>query len=297
MPVGNATSQRKLPSGISVQPNASQTKSQIPTPQKEPASGGPIKADASQRKPQKPASDQASGKASGPKGSTAAHKQVPLNTVENLDKQGAGGRAGQKQAADGTSSRMTSSSTSQLPGKPAAGSKPNQIADSKKGKSNHAGDETSLLYITIFIFRGKPDSYSKRHVLAQFISRHNKSFHETVHVQRKIEEDPEIPEEEIEKQPWIPARESGRMDWLLAPRYIGHVNAGTVRVQRGREMEPVDIAASVDVTGKEEDKGWFCLHYLLEGFQKLVDSGYQSQDWYNAVEKELMKEIFYGAVG
>lgn len=144
---------------------------------------------------------------------------------------------------------------------------------------------TSVIAITIYIFRGQPDTYYNRHVLAYFTSPDLPDFHETVHAQR-----------ETERSPWIPKQESGKIDWLLIVNYLDQVNAGAVEVPRGEEMALVRLVASADVRGRETDSGWNCQHYLLEGMQKLVDAHYQTQEWYDAVQEELTDRLLDGAV-
>lgn len=146
-------------------------------------------------------------------------------------------------------------------------------------------NNTSLICITIYIFRGEPDTYYNRHVLAYFTSPDNPGFHETVHTQRDSDD-----------TPWIPIRESEPNDWLLIVNYHGHVNAGAVHVPRGQETALVDLVASANVQGRETDSGWNCQHYLLEGLQKLVDCRIQTQAWYDVVQEELMDRLLEGAV-
>ncbi|KAK7715691.1 hypothetical protein SLS63_011278 [Diaporthe eres] len=262
--------------------DASKNKPQTATARK-PASSGPSKPKCSHPKPQKPAN-----------ASKAALKQMLLSKLRGPvkkaaggtagQKQAAGGTAGQKQAADGKSSRVPSSSTPQPPGKSAGGNTPRQIADSNKKKSGGAGDDEVDLYITLYIFNGNTRAYYDRHVLTYFTKKDDPSFHEIVHVERDEMGDP-----------YRPVRFHTPRNYLLSNDYCGHVNAGTVRVKRGQEMKVVDIAASVDVEGKELDSGWNCQHYVLEGLQKLVDHGYKQQGWYNSVENELFDSLLDGA--
>lgn len=147
------------------------------------------------------------------------------------------------------------------------------------------GGATSLIHISIYLFRGQPDAYYNRHVIAYFTSPDNPDFHETVHTQRNTE-----------WSPWVPKRESGKIDWVLVVNYLGHINAGTIRVPRGQEMSPVSLVASANVQGRETDSGWNCQHFLLEGLQKLVDHQYQTQAWYDAIQEDLTDMLLDEAV-
>lgn len=116
-----------------------------------------------------------------------------------------------------------------------------------------------LIYLTIFIFRGQPDVYYRRHVLIYFISPANRDFHETVHIQRHDE-----------PSPWCLDRENKKRDWSASMTYLGHVKAGTVWIRSGQEMALVDIVANTPVAGREEDSGWTCQNFVLEGLKGIV---------------------------
>lgn len=178
------------------------------------------------------------------------------------------------------------SDTADVPPKRASGEQTSQKHEVKMGGSDDNGDgATSLIYIALHIFRGEPDTYYNRHVLAYFTSPDNPDFHEIVHTQR-----------DTERSPWVPKRESGKIDWLLVLNYLDHVNAGAIKVPKGQEMAPVSLVASANVQGRETDSGWNCQHFLLEGLQKLVDGHYQTQAWYDAVQEELTDKLLEGAV-
>lgn len=180
------------------------------------------------------------------------------------------------------------STTAEAPSKLVAGDKPSQKNEVEKFKAppDEPGDDaTSLIHISIYLFRGQPDAYYNRHVIAYFTSPDNPDFHETVHTQR-----------DTEWSPWVPKRESGKIDWVLVVNYLGHINAGTIQVSRGQEMTPVSIVASANVQGRETDSGWNCQHFLLEGLQKLVDNQYQTQAWYDDIEEDLTDMLLDEAV-
>ena len=128
--------------------------------------------------------------------------------------------------------------------------------------------------------------YYKRHVLIYFSSPENRHFHETVHVQR-----------DDDMSPWIVNQIHQRIDWSTSATYLTHVNAGTVQVWTGEEMVPVDIVAGTPVNGREYDSGWNCQNFALEGLQRIVSSGFQTQEWYDWVEEQLTDQLLDGAVG
>ncbi|KAF4451542.1 hypothetical protein F53441_5499 [Fusarium austroafricanum] len=144
----------------------------------------------------------------------------------------------------------------------------------------------STVCITLYIFRGNPDFYFARHVLAYFTCPDNPNFHETVHAQHETESDP-----------WKVDRIHRGIDWALSATYMDHVNAGALRVRRGREMDPVDVVAAIPVEGRERITDWNCQNFVLEGLQALVSCGYQTQQWYDIVEGELMDKLLDGTVG
>jgi hypothetical protein len=133
--------------------------------------------------------------------------------------------------------------------------------------------------MTIYIFKGNPvDAWYKRHVLMYFTSPENKNFHETVHAQR-----------DNELKPWRVDRIHKKVIWADSATYITHVNAGAVKVRKGHELDPVNAMAATPLTGRDAD--WNCQHFLLEGLQALVSHGYQTQEWYDCVEGDLMDKL------
>ncbi|PNP76669.1 hypothetical protein FNYG_10088 [Fusarium nygamai] len=144
----------------------------------------------------------------------------------------------------------------------------------------------STVCITLYIFRGTPDFYFARHVLAYFTSPEDPSFHETVHAQHEDEGDP-----------WKVDRIHRGVDWALSATYLSHVNVGAVKVWKGREMDPVNVVAGIPVEGRERMSDWNCQTFILEGLQALVSEVYQTQEWYEAVEGELMDKLLDGCVG
>lgn len=147
-------------------------------------------------------------------------------------------------------------------------------------------DRLLTVCMTIFIFRGEPDAYYKRHVLLYFSSPDDPALHETVHTQR-----------EAEDAPWNVYRMHGKTDWSEPPNYHNHVNAGAVMVRRDEIMAPVAVIAATPVEGRHNDGGWNCQNFVLEGLQGLVREGMQTQDWYDAVEGELLDKLIEDAVG
>ncbi|RWA05037.1 hypothetical protein EKO27_g10066 [Xylaria grammica] len=152
--------------------------------------------------------------------------------------------------------------------------------------SSHPDGSYTKLYLTIFVFRGQPDVYYKRHVLIYFRSAEDPEFHETVHAIRDDEE-----------SPWRVDRVHKKTDWDMSASYLYHCDGGALLVPKGQEMAPVDIMASISVEHREADSGWNCQNFLLEGLKELVAAGYQEQEWYNAVEDALMDLLLDGAVG
>ncbi|KAI0182195.1 hypothetical protein EV127DRAFT_493970 [Xylaria flabelliformis] len=156
----------------------------------------------------------------------------------------------------------------------------------QKNKAGHSNASYTKLYLTIFVFRGEPDFYSRRHVLAYFQSAENSEFHETVHAIR-----------DNGKSPWRVDRVHNKSDWIMTVTYLSHCDGGVILVPRGQEMAPVDIMAAITVKNREKDSGWNCQNFLLEGLEQLVTAGYQTQEWYNAVEDTLMNRLLDGAIG
>ncbi|KAK3942375.1 hypothetical protein QBC46DRAFT_380046 [Diplogelasinospora grovesii] len=157
--------------------------------------------------------------------------------------------------------------------------------EKKKGKPDGTSDSYTTVCMTIFVFRGAPDAYYKRHVLIYFTSPDSPEFHETVHVQR-----------ENDASPWMVDRVHGQKDWDLTATYLSHVNAGAVLVHSGQEMVPVDIVAATPVEGREQDSGWNCQNFVLEGLQRIMYYGFQTQEWYDSVEEELTSQLLEGAI-
>ena len=143
----------------------------------------------------------------------------------------------------------------------------------------------TTICLRIFIFRGEPDVYYRRHVLCYFTSPTNRNFHETVRVQR-----------ENDQCPWKVDPVHDEMDWTLSVRYIGHVNAGCFMMPQGEEMMLVDIVSKTPVTDKEYNSDWNCLNFVLEGLGQIVSNGLQTQEWYDRVEKELIDKLVDGSV-
>ncbi|KLO82198.1 uncharacterized protein FFB20_12051 [Fusarium fujikuroi] len=137
----------------------------------------------------------------------------------------------------------------------------------------------STICMTIYIFKGNPiDAWYKRHVLMYFTSPENKNFHETVHAQR-----------DDELKPWRVDRIHKKVIWADSATYITHVNAGAVKVRKGHELDPVNVMVATPLTDRDAD--WNCQHFLLEGLQALVSHGYQTQEWYDSVEGDLMDRL------
>ncbi|TQV91680.1 hypothetical protein V2A60_008619 [Cordyceps javanica] len=147
-------------------------------------------------------------------------------------------------------------------------------------------DRLLTVCLTIFIFRGQPDTYYNRHVLLYFSSPDDPALHETIHAQR-----------EDENAPWNVYHLHGKTDWSEPANYHAHVNAGAVLVRSDAVLAPMAVVAATPVEDRHEDGGWNCQNFLLEGLQALVRQGMQTQDWYDAVEEELLDKVIEGAVG
>lgn len=147
-------------------------------------------------------------------------------------------------------------------------------------------DRLLTVCLTIFIFRGQPDTYYNRHVLLYFSSPDDPALHETVHAQRQEE-----------NAPWNVYRLHGKTDWSEPANYYAHVNAGAILVRGDALMAPVTVVSATPVAGRHKDGGWNCQNFLLEGLQGLVQHGMQTQDWYDAVEEELLDKVIEEAVG
>ena len=158
--------------------------------------------------------------------------------------------------------------------------------NSSGGSGNKSGKtgETKI-YLTVFIFRGTPDdTWDKRHVLLYLTSPDLAGFHKTVHTQR-----------DERTNLWVVDKVHQAVEWTEEVAYLSHVNAGVLAVPAGREMVPVDIVAAVP--GGERPGDWNCQNFLYEGFQELVDQGFQTQEWCDAVVGEMMDKLLEDAVG
>ncbi|KAH8163353.1 hypothetical protein CIB48_g4878 [Xylaria polymorpha] len=156
----------------------------------------------------------------------------------------------------------------------------------QKTKAQHPGASYTKLYLTIFVFRGQPDVYYKRHVLAYFQSAEGPKFYETIHALRDDDE-----------SPWRVDRVHKKTEWAMSAKYLYHCDGGALLVPKGQEMVPVNIMAAISVKDREQDSGWNCQNFLLEGLKDLVAAGYQTQEWYSVVEDALMDRLLDGAAG
>lgn len=160
----------------------------------------------------------------------------------------------------------------------------NQDDDNELKETNDK--DTTSVYLTIFIFRGEPDVYYKRHVLSYFESSQDPDFHETVHVQR-----------DDETSPWVLDNDHELRDWPLDPYYIDHVNARSFAVSHGREMDVVAIAKSIPVNDRHQDGDWNCQSFVYEVLAEFVRRRLKTDDWYDRIEAEFMEKLLDGAVG
>ncbi|KAI0438001.1 hypothetical protein F4803DRAFT_116984 [Xylaria telfairii] len=161
---------------------------------------------------------------------------------------------------------------------------PSGKLDGSSGPSDSSDGATTTVYLTIFVFRGKPDTHFNRHVIIYFTSRENQDFHESILVQRPYQ-----------NGPWEVVRMGIAKFWPEEKRYLTHVNAGTVGVRKGRESSVVDIIEAVPLDGREAD--WNCQNFVFEGLQEIVNQGYRAQEWYDHVEDELMTQLITDTVG
>ncbi|KAI1738079.1 hypothetical protein F4680DRAFT_427031 [Xylaria scruposa] len=152
-----------------------------------------------------------------------------------------------------------------------------KLNQSTKSSDNSNG-ATTTVYLTIFVFRGKPDTHFNRHVIIYFTSQENLDFHETILIQRPYP-----------NGPWEVVRMKIDKFWPEEKRYISHVNAEIVRVYKGQESALVDIIAAIPLENREAD--WNCQNFVLEGLQEIVNRGYEAQEWYDYVEDELMTQL------
>lgn len=97
---------------------------------------------------------------------------------------------------------------------------------SKEKEKDEKKDQESSevqIHMMIYIFRGAPDVYSRRHVLLYFQCP-DTNYHETVHVQR-----------DTEGLPWVLDRFERQVDWWASATYISYVDAGSIIVAKGEE--------------------------------------------------------------
>lgn len=127
---------------------------------------------------------------------------------------------------------------------------------------------------------GPEDHYFNRHVKAHFTSPQVPDMHETIHAQQ-------VGDSGL----WQVLRETRRTEAdLRSSRWVKTVmDPIWVSVKRGQEMVPADIFASVSVVGREAD--WNCQKFLLEGSEKLVESGYKTLEWFNEFQDEFFDEL------
>jgi hypothetical protein len=150
-------------------------------------------------------------------------------------------------------------------------------------KSQPSPDYTTL-HLTVYIFRGEPrDTYNHRHALLYLTSPNLPNYHETVHTQRDEATDL-----------WVVDRLHLPVAWFETRAYVAHVSAGSLRVPVGCEMEPVEAIASVPAGARPPD--WNCQNFLYEGFQVLVDRGWQTQEWWDEVVSEMMDRLLDATV-
>ncbi|EFY94852.1 hypothetical protein X797_010645 [Metarhizium robertsii] len=156
----------------------------------------------------------------------------------------------------------------------------------KSEETETQGDqaETTRIHLSVFIFRGVPDVWYRRHVIMYFTSPDDPGFHKSVHVQR-----------DNERLPWGVTLENGQAHWELDASYLSHVDAGYITVWKGEEMWPLNTVASVQVEGREAD--WNCQNFVYEGLQAIVYLGLQEEAWYTWVQDEIMNQLLEGAVG
>lgn len=158
---------------------------------------------------------------------------------------------------------------------------------SNSGSYNDGKGEYTTVAMTMFLFRGQPDTHSNRHALIYFTSPDPDlaDFFETVHIQRGEA-----------GEPWMLGQISTKVNWQLAPTYLSHFHAGLVVVPRGQEMVPVDIVAGVPLAGREFNTDWNGHNFLLEGLQGLVRQGLMEQEWYYAVQNDFIDHVLHGSL-
>ncbi|KAK3298942.1 uncharacterized protein B0H64DRAFT_386686 [Chaetomium fimeti] len=148
--------------------------------------------------------------------------------------------------------------------------------------TNNTGFTT--IHLTVYIFRGEPlDTYNHRHALLYLTSPDLPAYHETVHTQRDEATDL-----------WVVGRLHVPVPWFETRAYVAHVSAGALRVPAGREMAPAEAVAAVPAGARPPD--WNCQNFLYEGFQVLVDRGWQTQDWWEEVVGEMMDKLLDSTV-
>lgn len=161
-----------------------------------------------------------------------------------------------------------------------------RVSEEQAENTGDATDEKPLrVCLTIFVFRGCPDTYFNRHVMAHFTSPDDPGLYETIHTQRMGK-----------GGPWKVFRVRGVQNWFLTNDYLSHVNAGAMVVPSGQELAPVEIVASTPVEGRDQDSGWNCQNFVLEGLQEMVRRKLQTQEWYDSIEGELIDQLLEGAV-
>ena len=131
-----------------------------------------------------------------------------------------------------------------------------------------ANSAFTTLHLTVYIFRGEPfATYNYRHALLYLTSPQLPHYHETVHTQR-----------DEATGLWVMDRLHEPVAWFETRAYVAHVSAGALRVPAGCEMAPVEAVAAVPVGARPPE--WNCQIFLYEGFQVLVDRGWQMQEWW-----------------
>ncbi|KAI1420850.1 hypothetical protein F5Y12DRAFT_790845 [Xylaria sp. FL1777] len=154
----------------------------------------------------------------------------------------------------------------------------------QKGEASYQGESYTTVYLTIFGFRGEPDAYYKRHVLAYFQAPES-NFCETVHVTRHDA-----------KSPWEVNRVDVLVEWAMTANISFNCDGGAFLVPRGQEKVLTNIMAAVPVMGRELDSGWNCQNFVLEGLTNLVAAKYQTKEWYTEVENKLIDYLLDRAV-
>lgn len=157
---------------------------------------------------------------------------------------------------------------------------------SSSGKGSTYNAQEFEVRLVLYIFRGEPDTYYKRHVLVYFTSPQDKHFHHTVHIRR-----------EYDNQPWDLDWEDASREWFISPKCIDAVDAGRVITGQESKTAPVEIVAGTKITDRELQTDFNCQSFLLEGFKQLVIQKYQTDEWYDNVEEELIEKLLRDAIG